>query len=134
MVNYGMCLPATFQHVAFARGGRIGNVQPLIIPPTYDKLTDLPFLLNVRKQADNALREASEVYVLGWSMPATDTDHQKRIRQVIETRDKPFRRLVLVSRNMSPDDVARISQTFGMSRIELHNDGFSEFVATINKP
>ncbi len=119
---------ATFQHVALPNRERISNAQPLIISPTYSKLTDLQFLLDVRDQADRALRNADEVYILGWSMPATDIDHRKRIARVIAERSRPLGRLVLVSLNMKPEDVDRIKQTFGVSRVELHNDGFVSFV------
>jgi hypothetical protein len=119
---------ATFQEADIPNEMRISNVQPLIIPPTYDKLTDLPFLLNIRAQADRALQEADEVYILGWSMPSTDMDHQARIERITRQRNKPIERLALVSRNMAPDDVARIARTFNMASSELHNESFVEFV------
>jgi hypothetical protein len=119
---------ATFQQVSFQDRQRISDVQPLIISPTYDKLTDLGFLMNIRSTADHALHEADEIYVIGWSMPATDIDHQARIANVMKERNKRLAKLVLVSYGMSHWDVVRIEKTFAMPWVELHNDGFAAFV------
>jgi hypothetical protein len=52
------------------------------------KLTDLPFLVDIRAKADRALHEADEVYILGWSFPETDTDHRTRIEEIMRKRDR----------------------------------------------
>ncbi|MFC1546651.1 hypothetical protein ACFL4O_02920, partial [bacterium] len=46
---------------------------PFIIPPTWNKGKEYEMLKNVWKTAAKELKEASNIYVLGYSLPETDT-------------------------------------------------------------
>ncbi len=59
----------SFQYVSFPPGGLAKDVLPCIIPPTSAKQSNLSFINHTRSQVQEAIRDANEVYVLGWSMP-----------------------------------------------------------------
>jgi hypothetical protein len=89
----------------------------------------------VRKQQWEALRDADEVYVIGWSMPATDENQRSFILDAMQRRTKPIDRLVAVTYRSPEEYFERLSETFriGSDRIERFNDGFIPFVTSLPK-
>ncbi len=119
-----------FQYLSFPNT-EPKDVMPCIIPPTKAKDSTLPFIQETRSRLSQAIRDADEVYVLGWSMPKTDEDQERAIRSAIDERPQPVERMTVVNRGASPDYFERVACVFGVKRSQLKvfNGGFCEFVA-----
>jgi hypothetical protein len=106
-------------------------VGPGIIVPLRRKDATLAILKQVREQEFAAVTQATEAFVLGWSMPATDEDQRSLIRYAASLRDKPFKRLVVVNLNQQPEYFEHIADTFIVeySAVETWNDGFKDYLA-----
>jgi hypothetical protein len=53
-----------------------GPLQPVVIPPTWSKLVEKTPIAGVWEAAVDAIREAYQIIVIGYSMPQTDTFFQ----------------------------------------------------------
>jgi hypothetical protein len=107
------------------------DVAPCIIAPVAAKRSDLSFIKETHLKIIQAIRDADEIYVLGWSMPKTDDDQEKMIRLAIDERPHRIERMTVVNRGASPDYFKRVASVFGVKRAQLRvfNDGFCSFVA-----
>ena len=100
-----------------------------IIPPTESKTRKLRFVRSIRDQEKDALKTADEVYVIGWSMPETDSDQTCLIKTSVAHRDQPIERVTVINYGAPPDYFARIGNIFGVdqSRLRVHNAGFNSY-------
>src|SRR5207244_2753332 len=57
-----------------------------LVPPTSAKKSGLASIKTIRTKVMQALQEADEIYVIGWSMPPTDEDQQQFLKEAISTR------------------------------------------------
>ena len=107
------------------------DVGPGIIVPLRRKNATLAILKQVRQQEFNAVTQANEAFVLGWSMPSTDEDQRSLIRHACSLRGKPFERLVIVNLNQPAEYFEHVADTFLMeySTAEIWNDGFQDYLA-----
>jgi hypothetical protein len=108
-------------------------VEPVIVTPRGAKKADRPFLRDVRQREETAIAEAEEVYVLGWSVPKTDSDQECMIRSIVSRRATPFQRVTVVNLAASVDYYRRVQDIFGVeqSAVWTFNSGFREFAAAI---
>lgn len=104
-----------------------------VIPPTRSKSRDLSFILEIREREKQALLTADEVYVMGWSMPATDHDQECLIRSHIGDRMVPVEKVTIINMGQAPEYFDRIADAFSVdrSKLEVHNAGFAEFVSCL---
>jgi hypothetical protein len=104
-----------------------------LIPPMEAKASTLSFIRRVLDLEREAVRNADEVYVLGWSMPITDTDQVCLVRDAVLRREKPLERLTIVNCGAQIEYFDRVASTFGVrpAEIRVFNAGFSDFVQTL---
>lgn len=109
------------------------TVQPVILTPRGAKKPDRPFLRTVRDQEEAAVLGADEVYILGWSIPRTDTDQECLIRSMVAKRSRPFRQVTVVNAFAGADYYRRVADIFGVEQdtVRTYNAGFREFSATL---
>jgi hypothetical protein len=103
------------------------------VTPRGAKIADRPFLREARQREETAIGEADEIYVLGWSLPKTDSDQEYMIRSVVSRRATPFQRVTVVNLAASVDYFRRVQDIFGVeqSAVRTYNSGFREFAAAI---
>ena len=53
----------------------------MLIPPITEKEIELPCLRNVWDQARSSLRNASEIHIIGYSLPDADQEAQTLLRE-----------------------------------------------------
>ncbi len=77
-----------------------------------------------------ALRDAAEVYLIGWSVPDTDKQQSELVSQAMRRRATALERLTVVTLEATDDYFRRVGELFAASErvIERHNRGFVEFV------
>jgi hypothetical protein len=86
------------------------------------------------EQAEQAaLETADEIFVIGWSMPASDTSQVELITSAVAKRRGPLQRVTVVNRGEGPAYFTRIAAVFGVqpSALQIYNDGFADFVTAI---
>lgn len=98
------------------------NVGVLISPPT--RKVPMTHLL---EQERDALLNADDVVVIGWSAPATDENQLQLIRGAVRRRPKPFDRLTIIDKKPSSDQVQRLQQAFSPRVVELWPCGFETY-------
>lgn len=109
------------------------NVEPVILTPRGAKKPDRQFLRDVREREEFAILEADEVYILGWSIPRTDTDQECMIRAAVAKRSQSFRQVTVVNVSAGADYYRRVQDIFGVDRnsVRTYNAGFRDFATTI---
>jgi hypothetical protein len=109
------------------------DVRICILPPLPPaKQPDLGFIRKVRDRESEAIRDADESYILGWSMPKTDAEDQlELVRRAMGARGRPIGRVVVVNRHAGDEYFERVKEVFGAPVAEIWNEGFREFVARL---
>jgi len=99
-------------------------------PPAKTEKTSPTFLRKLREAEKAAIKEADEIFVIGWSMPVTDQDQICTIRHCVAEREKPLESLTVINRGERPEYFERVADTFGVTRsaLRIFNDGFSDYV------
>jgi len=107
-----------------------------ILPPSSAKRTALPFLKQTREMEGDALTEADEIVLIGWSVPATDRDQAELITAAVGSRKKPLKRLTVVNRGEHVTYFERVATLFGAnpSSMSICNSGFVDFAASLQAP
>jgi hypothetical protein len=98
------------------------NVGVLISPPT--RKVPMAHLL---AQERAALIDAEDVFVVGWSAPTTDENQLDLIREAVHERSSPFRRLTIIDKNPSSDQVEKLKRVFSPRDVELWTHGFETY-------
>src|SRR5208337_1662701 len=101
-----------------------------LIPPAEGKRSSLSFIQRILDIERQVVRDADEIYILGWSMPQTDTDQVRLIGDAVRQRSAPLKNLTVVNRGAQIDYFGRVASTFGIERREVRvfNEGFFDFV------
>jgi hypothetical protein len=109
------------------------DVLPAIIPPVTPKANSLPMFSGLEQAEQAALETADEIFVIGWSMPASDTSQVELITSAVAKRRGPLQRVTVVNRGEGPAYFTRIAAVFGVqpSALQIYNDGFADFVTAI---
>jgi NAD-dependent SIR2 family protein deacetylase len=71
-VHSSVHLPVTAQLPKMEHCGTKVSDVPFLVPPTWNKNATNPSLLNVWKRAAQELTTAENIFVIGYSLPATD--------------------------------------------------------------
>jgi len=124
------------QHVALTPGMMPEPDSGLyLVPPTSAKTSDLEVIQTIRQQEQEALQTADEVYVIGWSMPVTDTVQYEFIKEAVQKRMPPIKRVVAISYGASREYLQRLAAAFQVREewIEGFNKGFRSFVHNLAK-
>ncbi|HEX3069467.1 MAG TPA: hypothetical protein VHX14_12930 [Thermoanaerobaculia bacterium] len=100
--------------VRFPTSWRPVAVTPLIVPPMSAKNTRVPTLRRLRSLETVAIKEADEVFIIGWRMIASDDDQINLIRKAVSARKRPFSRVVVVNLRAGESYYRRIADTFGV--------------------
>jgi hypothetical protein len=105
-------------------------VSLFIVPPTSHKNTDISFLRRIRTEEASAIESADEVFIIGWSLPATDVDQVALIREAVMRRSHPFQRVVAVNYGADESYYCRVADVFGVRRenVESFNTGLNDFL------
>jgi len=118
------------QYVALANTAMPeANRSLYLVPPTSAKNSGLAAITAIREKVAQALQEADEIYVIGWSMPATDEDQQEFISNAMRSRTAALQRLTVVNYKATADYFDRIATIFRESRANVveFNKGFIPF-------
>lgn len=104
------------------------DVRICILPPLPPaKQGDLGFIKKLRDRELEVIRDADDIYILGWSMPMTDDDQLGLVRRAMGARARPVGRVVVVNRHAGGEYFERVKEVFG-APVEVWNEGFREFV------
>jgi hypothetical protein len=120
---------ADFNHIE-CPGAAPADYGIFIIPPSSEKSSDLKFLEEVETREVEAISECEDVFVVGYSLPTTDVQHDALIRAAVTSRSVGFRRLVIVNYAANADYFRRVAAIFSFpeQRVEIFNSGFLNFV------
>ena len=99
--------------------GTTGNLEPVIIAPTWSKAVARTPLVGVWSQAVKEIQEAAQIIVIGYSLPKTDTFFQYLLTLGLKSNPKLFR-LVVVNKDDSAELKNRYKEVFARS---LHDRG-----------
>jgi hypothetical protein len=104
--------------------------EPYIVPPSPPKGQEVALLRRLREEELQAIADADQVYVLGWSIPATDLDQGSLISAAVAKRKNALERVTVVNLGESPEYYSRIGRLFNVRNesIRIYNAGFSQFV------
>ena len=95
----------------------------LIAPPTPDKQ---PVMQNILEQEKEALAAADEIFLLGYSLPRTDTDQRDLIKRALRG-NKSLGQLIIVNYGADDSYFRDMSELFGCEATRF-NEGFLKFV------
>ena len=106
------------------------DVLPAIVPPVKQKDGALPLFRTLRDAEWRAIETADEIFVIGWSMPASDTNQVQLMSEAVAARSAPLQHVTVVNRGEDPTYFSRIANVFGVdhSALRIFNDGFADFV------
>ena len=107
------------------------RLAPFLVPPApAAKRRTLALHESLCSLEREAVRTATDVYVIGWSMPKTDEDQRALIRDNVAQRESPIERLVVINYGAGPDYYRDVADTFAveLKRVEVFNNGFTEYV------
>lgn len=109
------------------------DVLPCIVPPVSRKSSSLPFFEEVRKREQEAIKNADEIYVLGWSAPKTDQDQESLILDAVANRSKSDPAVTVVNQDATPEYFERVANLCGVDKgkLKIFNAGFNDFVAEV---
>lgn len=101
------------------------------VTPRGARKPDRQFLRDIWEREEAAILAADEVYVLGWSIPRTDTEQECLIRHCVGKRSRPFQQVTVVNLSAGVDYYSRVQGIFGVERkaVRTHNTGFCRFAA-----
>jgi hypothetical protein len=107
-----------------------------LLAPSSAKRSELPFIKRSREMEMEALANADEIFVIGWSVPETDLDQADLISTAMRARAKQRRsmeRVTVVNQGAAPDYFQRLAELFSVDAASLycHNAGFVDFAAGI---
>lgn len=107
------------------------DVLPAIIPPVKKKNAGLPLFVELQSAERTALEGADEIFIIGWSMPSTDSNQVDLIVEAVAKRRTPLQQVTIVNRGEDPSYFSRLADIFGVpsSSLRIFNDGFADFVA-----
>jgi len=107
--------------------------EPCIVPPVLSKpealkALGLTFLEQVRDAEKQAIESADTIFVIGWSIPKTDSEQGTLIRESM--RRRALRQLVVVNLGAQLSYFSAVADLFGVAveDLKIYNAGFSEFV------
>lgn len=127
---------ATFKGLWLPDEASPRHVEVYLMPPDPNAKKEsgnLSFVQEIRRREEQAIAEADEVYVIGWSMPATDDDQEGLIRTAVGKRVRQFASITVVSLGAEPSYFRRAADMFGVSPSSMRvcNNGFAAFASAL---
>jgi hypothetical protein len=109
-----------------------GNLEPVVIPPTWSKAVSNTPLANVWKQVVAETSTVFQIVVIGYSMPPTDTFFQYILTLGLSLNANLFR-VVIINNDGSNEFKQRYEKVFSRSlidrgRLNFYSISFEEFV------
>lgn len=104
------------------------NQRALIIPPTWQKVYDNPYLVSIWLKAEQLLRIANKVIFIGYSMPESDIHIKYLMKKSLYRNKQPFTEIVVIDRegkDQNSEEYLRYKRLFG--QIQYHPVGFENF-------
>jgi hypothetical protein len=123
----------TFQAVSLP-GELPTEIGTCLLSPSSAKRSELPFLKRSREMEIDALANADEIFVIGWSVPETDLDQADLIATAMRRRleqKKSMERITVVNRGAATVYFQRLAELFRVdaASLRIHNTGFVAFAA-----
>ncbi|MCJ7501561.1 MAG: hypothetical protein MUP80_00680, partial [Acidobacteriia bacterium] len=121
---------ADYQIAVFPqKSNRKKCVLQCIMPPVSEKPARTDFLECIREQEKTAIAGSDSVYVLGWSVPTSDSQQETLIREVVAQRTKGYDEVVVGNLGETPEYFSRVQNTFEVprERFRIWNSGFVKF-------
>lgn len=104
------------------------NQKVLIIPPTFQKLYDNPYLSSIWLQAERMLREASKVIFIGYSMPESDVHIKYLLKKSLFRENSKNPEIIVIDQKGKNENslvFKRYKRLFG--KINYQPIGFENF-------
>jgi hypothetical protein len=100
-----------------------------VIPPEPNKSSSFSFIRQTLCLEQEAVQQADEIYVLGWSAPPTDKNQLDLIQHAVE-RPHSLKSLTVVNYGAPRSCFDLMGDAFGVNRAKVRkfNSGFREFV------
>lgn len=130
LIEAGNTAPFPPVKQAFDHKGR--NLQPLIVPPTQNKITSHPILFEAERHFIEKLSspDMKRVAIIGWSLPPTDKAHENIIRQCISNRTQQIEELIIIDLKSGDQDpyFDRMKSIFNpkSNGVKKYWEGFNE--------
>jgi len=100
--------------------------RPIVVPPTFTKSYENPFLVSIWFQAENVLQKATRVYFIGYSMPESDIHIQYLLKKSLFRQDGNSPRIIIINPETKNGDLHnRYRRLFG--EVEYYPIGFEHF-------
>ena len=109
------------------------NQKALIIPPTWQKIYENPYLVSIWLKAEQILQKASKVFFIGYSMPDSDVHIKYLLKKSLYRSRGQQPNIIVVDRNgkdVSSPEYYRYKRLFGS--IDYQPIGFENFATRVN--
>lgn len=117
------------------QGGHAVEKEPVIVPPTWNKADYHRDLSEVWASAAQHLSEAEYIYIIGYSLPETDSFF-RHLYALGSTSDHPFKEIAV----FDPDPRGQVEKRFrdlmgagALSRFACHKEDFAHAIKTISE-
>ncbi len=99
-----------------------------LIPPADDKTSDLGFIKGIRAQEEEAYSTADQVYIIGWSMPPTDSKQVDLISECMAKRTQPVQQATVINYRAELGYYDRVARALCLDQGQLvvNDDGFCD--------
>jgi hypothetical protein len=127
-----VCYVGDFDHLQTPPSGdETGYWGIFIIPPEQNKDSSASFIRQLLSQEEEAIRDADEIYVIGWSAPRTDGNQLGLIGDAVRRRSSRPMSLIAINYRAPCSYFDMMEDSFAVNRtgITRFNEGFCEFVA-----
>lgn len=107
---------------------RFPKIEPLIVPPAENKIKSYPILFESERTFLQAIAFAKKIVIIGWSLPETDQDHLRAIRNKVLSRNVQIEELTVFDKRESQDDkyFDRVEAIFQPRNMKRFHEGFSK--------
>lgn len=104
--------------------------RPIVVPPTFTKAYDNPFLESIWLQAEHVLQSATRVYFIGYSMPEADIHIQYLLKKSLFRQEGDKTKIIIINpENKNCDVHTRYKRLFG--EVDYYPIGFERFAANL---
>ena len=104
----------------------------LIVPPTWQKVYDNPYLVSIWLRAEQILRNAERIFFIGYSMPEADIHIKYLLKKSLFRRCRPHPKIVIIDKEDHTEysnEYRRYRRLFGET--EYHPIGFENFATNV---
>jgi hypothetical protein len=131
----GICLTvgAHLKEYFSRKEAKVVNEEPLIIPPSWNKADYHSALSDVWAMAAKHLSEAEYIFIIGYSLPATDSFF-RHLYALGCVGDAPLRKIAVFNPDSSGETEKRFRELLGpgaAARFEYHQQTFANSISTI---